>query len=167
MRFLANRIFEISPWVENFASLRHTAQYKICFSVSLEIRCSFPFLISSQIPGEIVKWHLIFKNLKCICIHRDGGCEWECGRAHIKLQHNYRISELEGTSATILIWCVQILQSQGLKDLSLIWGLPKTSNVILKSHVITLNLSIIFYKTKGFYQIISRDIPRVYKSIIH
>lgn len=36
-----------------------------------------------------------------------------------------RNSELEGTSATILVWCVQILQSQGLNDLSFIWGLPK------------------------------------------
>lgn len=33
VRFLANRIFEISARVENFASLRHTAQYTICFSV--------------------------------------------------------------------------------------------------------------------------------------
>lgn len=76
-----------------------------------------------------------FQNLKCICIHRDGGCKWECGRVHIKLQHNYSIWELEGTSSTISAWCVQILQSWGLRDLSLVRGLPRTSDVILKSHI--------------------------------
>lgn len=34
------------------------------------------------------------------------GCEWECARVLIKLQHHCRISEQEGTPATILPWYV-------------------------------------------------------------
>lgn len=150
VRFLVNNIFEIFPWVEwrTFKLKAYCPVYDLFFQFSL--RSDVPFLFWFQVRslGRLSNGILFSKIWNAYAF-----TEMAVVNENVEeyILNFSTIIEFQSwkASATISAWCVHILQSWGLKGLSLMRGLPRASDMMFKKSYHFSNLKFIFYKMRG------------------